>query len=57
MYIRATYFLTLKSKIPEVLIGKKNEWIILHQKRQIHIYVHIRFTAKITFFSCLRFFN
>ena len=41
MYIHATDFLSLKSKIPVVVSGKKIERIVINQKRQTQIYTSI----------------
>ena len=65
MYIRANLFLSLKSKIPGVACVKKMSRFVVHQKTtntDLYVYIQVlltnmQFTAKITFFSGLRFFN
>ena len=57
MYIRATDFLSLKSKISESVHGKKMSGSSSIKTTNSDINEYRRFTAKITFFSGLRFFN
>ena len=50
MYIRATHFFEYIKAGSWSQCTAKNEWIILHQKRQTRIYTSIFvLTAKITF--------
>ena len=56
MYIRATDFLSLKSKIPESVHGKKLSGSPSIKMTNSYIYVHISFYCKNNFFQWFKVF-